>query len=536
MTKNLGDVCQAWTSTTQEPDPVALRFVQTDLSVRDYGSAQIDAMASQFANVLVDLGHAPDKVVAILLPKCVEVFASFLGTLKAKSTVLPLFANFGDLALGDRLADSGAAVVVTRRALLPRLLRIRAALPELRVVLLVDSDADLEPEVLSLPLRMKRASAAFVSAEVDAETPLLIHYTSGSTGKPRGVLHVHGAAPHLERSTAEVIQLGRGDLYWCTADHGWITGSTYGILGPWLLGVTQLQFAGGFDADNWLRILAEQHVSVWYTTPNALRMLARADDVDYHRYDLTRLRSIFSVGEPLNPEISRWGRRTLGHDIYDTWFQTETGGIMIANRPGLAIRPGSMGKPVSSVRAAILDDQGHPCPARTTGHLCLRAPWVSMFRAYVHGADAYRAKFESGYYDSGDLAFQDEGGYFWFAARNDDVINTSGFLVSPFEVESALLELPEVAESVAVGIADPVLFEKVVAYVVLRKGHQDSPELRMKIRLHVANRLSAAATPQDVVIVDQIPKSGSGKLLRRVLRAKYLGQDPGDLSTVEDPG
>jgi acetyl-CoA synthetase len=532
MTKNLGDTCQAWTN--RQRDPVALRLVQADLSFRDYSFGQIDALAGQFANVLRDLDQDQGKVVAIFMPKCIEVFSTFLGVLKAKSTVLALFANFGDLALVDRLADSGASCVVTRRSSLARLERIRPSLPALQMILLIDSDTDQGPDVLSLPARMRGAASGFASAAVDAETPSVIHYTSGSTGKPKGVLHVHGAAAHLERSMAEVMQLGRDDLYWCTADHGWITGTSYGILAPWLLGVTQVQFAGGFDPDAWFRVLAEQQVSVWYTAPTALRMLARADDVDYKSYDISRLRGIFSVGEPLNPEISRWGRETLARDIHDTWFQTETGGIMIANRPGLAIRPGSMGKPVAGIEAAVLDDRGQPCPPRTTGHLCLRMPWTSMFRDYLHRTDTYRAKFSGGYYDSGDLAYQDEDGYFWFAARNDDVINTSGHLVSPFEVESAVLELHEVAESGAVGAPDPMLFEKIVVFVALRKGIPASDELRMKIRLHVANRLSAAATPQDVVIVERIPKNKSGKILRRVLRARYLGEDPGDLSTIED--
>jgi acetyl-CoA synthetase len=534
MTKNLGDVCQPWAGGAGRPDPVALRLVQANLSAHDYTFGQIDALASQFANVLRDLGQDQGKVVAIFVPKCIEVFAGFLGTLKAGSTVLSLFANFGDLALIDRLADSGASCVVARKASLARLLRIRPSLPALEVILLVDSETDEGPEVLSLPARLRRAASAFPSAAVDAETPSVIHYTSGSAGKPKGVLHVHGAAPHLERSMAEVMQLRRDDRYWCTAEHGWITGTSYGIVAPWLLGVTQVQFTGGFDPDAWFQVLAEQRVSVWYTVPTALRMLARADDVDYKRYDISRLRSIFSVGEPLNPEISRWGRDTLARDIHDTWFQTETGGIMIANRPGLAIRPGSMGKPVAGVAAAILDDGGQPCPPRTTGHLCLRTPWASMFRDYLNRTDGYRAKFAGGYYDSGDLAYLDEDGYFWFAARNDDAINTSGHLVSPFEVESAVLEIEEVAESGAVGVPDQVLFEKIVVFVALRKGVAASEELCMKIRLHVANRLSAAATPQDVVVVEGVPKNKSGKILRRVLRARYLGQDPGDLSTIED--
>jgi acetyl-CoA synthetase len=534
MAKNLGDICSAWTAGAERQDAVALRLVHPDFSVREYAFGQIDALAGQFAGVLRDLGQDHGRVVAIFLPKGLDVFASFLGTLKAKSTVLSLFANFGDLALVDRLGDSRTSCIVTRRASLARLERIRPQLPALEITLVVDSAEDLGPSVLSLPARMGRAAATFASAAVDDDTPSLIHYTSGSTGKPKGVLHVHGAAPYLEHSMSEVMQVGRDDVYWCTADHGWVTGTSYGILAPWLLGITQVQFMGGFSPEAWFRVLEEQRVSVWYTAPTALRMLARADDVDYGRYDLSALRAIFSVGEPLNPEISRWGRETLGRDIYDTWFQTETGGIMIANRPGLPIRPGSMGKPVSSIEAAILDAEGRPLPPRQTGHLCLRHPWSSMFRDYLNRTDSYRARFAGGFYDSGDLAYRDEDGYFWFAARNDDVINTSGHLVSPFEVESAVLELPEVAESGVVGAPDPVLFEKIVVFVALRKDTQATDELRLKIRLHVANRLSAAATPQDVVIVDRIPKNKSGKILRRVLRARYLGEDPGDLSTIED--
>jgi len=534
MPKNLGDVCKPWIGNSGSNRGVALRLVQADLCTRDYSFEEIDALASQFANVLTQIGQDSGKVISILLPKCVDVFASFLGTLKAMSTALPLFSNFGDLAIVDRLADCGASCVVTRRSSLPRMLRIRASLPALRTILLVDSDVDEGPDVLSLPLRLRDAPTTFDTRAVTEDTHALIHYTSGSTGKPKGVVHVHGAAEHIERTMHEIMQVRRDDIYWCTADHGWITGTSYGILGPWLLGITQVHFAGSFDPERWFQILQDQKVSVWYTAPTALRMLARAEDVDYRSYDLSHLRSILSVGEPLNPEISRWGKETLNRDIYDTWFQTETGGIMIANRPGLPVRPGSMGKPVSSVKAEILDDSGQVLAPRATGRLCLRYPWSSMFRDYLNRSETYQAKFSTEFYDSGDLAYRDEDGYFWFAARNDDVINTSGHLVSPFEVESAVLELAEVAESAAIGAPDPILFEKVVVFVALRSGYERSEELQMKIRLHVANRLSATATPQDIVFVDSIPKNKSGKILRRVLRARYLGQDPGDISTIED--
>jgi acetyl-CoA synthetase len=533
MVSNLGDICQRWAGGGSQPDRTALRSIASDLSARDFTFEQIDALASQFANVLHDIEQDQGKVVAILLPKSVEVFVTFLGTLKAGSVVLSLFAHFGDMALIERLSDCSASCIVTRQASLARLVRIRPSLPALKVILLIDGDSDQGPDILGLRTRLAHASSQFTSALVGDGTVSLIHYTSGASGKPKGVLHVHGAAAHIERTMVEVMQLGHDHLYWCTADHGWITGTSYGIFGPWLLGITQLQFAGGFDPDRWFRILAEHRVSVWYTAPTALRMLSRADDINYRSYDISSLRSIFSVGEPLNPEIGRWGQETLGREIYDTWFQTETGGIMIANRPNVAIRSGSMGKAVSSIEVAILDDQGTPCAPRTIGHLCMRYPWPSMFRGYLNRTDTYRSKFVGGFYDSGDLAFKDEDGYFWFFARNDDVINTSGHLVSPFEVESVVLEMAEVAESGAVGAPDPVLYEKIVLFVALRKGIDDSNDLRVKIRLHVANRLYSAATPQDVVIVDHIPKNKSGKILRRVLRARYLGQDSEDLSTIE---
>jgi acetyl-CoA synthetase len=534
MATNIGDVCRVSADAGTKCDRTALRLVRPDLSVQAFSFGQIDSLANQFANVLDETGEGGGKTIAILLPKCAEVFYGFLGMLKARSLVLPLFANFGDLALVDRLADCAATCVLTKRSSVARLQGIRAQLPALRTILVTDSDQDLAPDVLSLPDRLARASSTYQSQPVQPETPSLLHYTSGSTGKPKGVLHTHGGLEYLQHSAKEILQLGPGDLYWCTADHGWITGTSYGIIAPWYLGATQVQFAGAYDPDSWFRVLETEQVTVWYTAPTALRMLMRADDIDYRSYDLGRLRSIFSVGEPLNPEISRWAAEVLKHEIYDTWFQTETGGIMIANRPGLPVRPGSMGKPVSTISAAILDTAGTICPPHTLGHLSLRYPWPSMFRDYLHRSDVYRARFSAQYYDSGDLAHQDEDGYFWFSARNDDVINTSGHLVSPFEVESALLELPEVAESGAVGVSDPVIFEKIVVFVALRLGVQADEDLQMKIRLHVANRLSAVATPRDVVFVDKIPKNKSGKILRRVLRARYLGEDPGDLSTIED--
>jgi acetyl-CoA synthetase len=361
----------------------------------------------------------------------------------------------------------------------------------------------------------------------------VLHYTSGSTGKPKGVLHVHNSIVSHNLTARDVLGLTDKDVYWCTADQGWVTGTTYGITGPLSLGITQVSYLGGYDAETWLNILEQEQVTVMFTAPTALRMLMRDDAESFRRFDLKSLRRIYSVGEPLNPEVIRWGKDVLGKDIYDTWFQTETGAIMISNRPGNEIRPGSMGKTVPGITAAIFDDTGNILPNKTQGELCIKAGWPSMFITYLGNDTAYQQKFRDGYYFSGDRAWQDDDGYFWFIGRSDDVINTAGHLVSPFEVESALLEVEEIAESGVIGVPDDLLFEKVVAFVHLHAQYSFTRELELKIRVYVANRLSSIATPQEIVVIDTIPKNKSGKIMRRVLKARYLGEDAGDISTLE---
>lgn len=313
-----------------------------------------------------------------------------------------------------------------------------------------------------------------------------------------------------------------------------MTGTSYGIIGPWSLGVTQIHYGGGYDAKLWFDLLQNEAVTVWYSAPTALRMLMREDAELYKGYNMPSLRHIFSVGEPLNPEVIIWSRNALGKDIYDTWFQTETGGIMIANRPGLEIRHGSMGTPLDGIEPAIIADDGELLGNNEQGNLCLKIGWPSMFVAYLNNKSAYNSKMKNGYYYTGDTAVRDNDGYYWFKGRSDDVINTAGHLISPFEVESALLEIEEVAESGVIGAPDELLYEKVVAFVTLHKQYTWSKELEVKVRLYVSNRASSIATPQEIIIVDCVPKNKSGKIMRRVLKALYLGQDAGDLSTLED--
>jgi acetyl-CoA synthetase len=398
---------------------------------------------------------------------------------------------------------------------------------------LIDADAHQSEVVLSLPLLMQQASAQYNILPTPAHTPSVLHYTSGSTGKPKGVQHIHQSLL-LQSWTAEhVLGLKAGDTYWCTADQGWVTGTSYGIIGPWSLGITQIHYGGTYDAAVWMELLQNEKVDVWYTAPTALRMLMREDPALFAAYRLDRLRHIFSVGEPLNPEVIHWGREVLKHDIYDTWFQTETGSIMICNRPDIEIRPGSMGKPIEAIEAAIIAENGNILGVKETGNLCIRAGWDSMFISYLNHPEVYAGKFAQGYYYSGDLAWKDMDGYYWFVGRNDDVINTAGHLISPFEIESALLEIPEIAESAVIAAPDDILFEKVVAYIRLREGYSWNDDLEMRIRLHLSNKLSSIATPQDMKVIDEIPKNKSGKIMRRVLKAWYMGEDPGDISTLD---
>ncbi|SDE68126.1 AMP-binding protein [Desulfuromonas thiophila] len=513
----------------------ALRWLAVDGTLRDYSFAELDQLSNRFANVLHPFALQPQSVIATLLPKCPEHFIAFLGTLKQGQICAPLFANLGDLALRDRLADSRARLLVTRKSQLKKILRHQQNLPDLRAILLTDSTEDLAPHILSYPKRLQQASIHFSALPTAATTPALLHYTSGSTGQPKGVLHVHGSLHQQRISVHEVLQLQPDDLYWCTADHGWITGSVYGIIAPWSEGIRQLHYGGGYAADRWCNILSQQQVSVWYTAPTALRLLMREPAEQLRLLHLPHLRHIFSVGEPLNPEILRWAQQTLGKEVYDTWFQTETGAIAIANRPGLTLRPGSMGKPVSGIEAAILDAAGQPVADGVPGDLCLHRSFGSLFTGYLNATAAYQAKFRGDYYCSGDCASRDAQGYYWFKGRTDDVINTGGHLVSPFEIESALLEVAEVAESAVVGIDDDLLYQKIVAFVQLHDGCPANRELEIRLRLHISNRVSTIATPQDLVFINQIPKNTSGKILRRLLRARYLGLPEGDLSTLDCP-
>jgi acetyl-CoA synthetase len=531
---NIGHICTRQQCERGLGDKVAFRWISAHQERIDYTFSDLDQASNKLANALQSLGFAAGDILFTFLPKTPEQFFSFLGALKLQVICGTLFSNFGDGALLDRLGDAKAKGIVTKKSLLKKITRVRDLLPALKYIIVTDIEEHQSADILSYPALMRQASVDFTASLTPPDTPSVLHYTSGSTGKPKGVLHVHRSILHQSKTASEVLNLTETDTFWCTADQGWVTGTSYGIIGPWSLGVTQIHYGGGYDAKLWFDLLQNEAVTIWYSAPTALRMLMREEAGLYKGYELDTLRHIFSVGEPLNPEVISWARTTLNKDIYDTWFQTETGGIMITNRPGLDIRPGSMGTPLESIEPAIIADDGEILGNNKQGNLCLKTGWPSMFVTYLNNESAYNSKIKNGYYYTGDTAVRDDEGYYWFKGRSDDVINTAGHLISPFEVESALLEIEEVAESGVIGAPDELLYEKVVAFVHLHKQYMWSKELEVKIRLHVSNRASSIATPQEIIIVDSVPKNKSGKIMRRVLKARYLGQDAGDISTLED--
>ena len=531
---NIGYICTTQQCKAGRKDKVAMRWIDHNRVKKDITFSEMDEQTNRFSNVLNNLGFNKGDIFFTFLPKAPEQFVAFLGTLKLQVIAGTLFSNFGEESLLDRLADSKAKGIITKKSLYKKIMRIRNKLPLLKTIILTDIEEHISDDVLSYSLLMKNASSLFNVKITLPDTSSVLHYTSGSTGKPKGVLHNHKSVLLQNYTAQNVLQLNENELFWCTADQGWVTGTSYGIIGPWSLGVTQIHFGGIYNAEVSMDIIETEKITIWYTAPTALRMLMREEASVFLKHDLSRLKHIFSVGEPLNPEIINWSRKILKKDIYDTWFQTETGSILITNKPGQEIKPGSMGKPIELVDGVIISDEGKKLESKLSGNLCIKTGWDSMFKTYLNNEEVYKKKFKNEYYYSGDLAYKDEEGYYWFVSRNDDIINTAGHLISPFEIESALLEIPEIAESGVIGAPDEILFEKVIAYIRLKDKNAWTDTLELDIRLRLSNKLSSIATPQEIKVIDEIPKNKSGKIMRRVLKAWYMGTDPGDISTMEE--
>ncbi|GIN73028.1 acetyl-coenzyme A synthetase [Bacillus sp. J14TS2] len=518
---------------TFRKNKVALYF-RDDNREEKYTFRDMKLLTNKAANVLKTHGNVEkgDRVF-IFMPRSPELYFATLGTIKLGAIVGPLFEAFMEGAVKDRLEDSKAKVLVTTPELLERV--PVEELPDLKTVFLVGEDVEETETLIDFQKHMHEADNDLDIEWVDREDGLILHYTSGSTGRPKGVLHVHNAMVQQYQTARWVLDLQEEDVYWCTADPGWVTGTSYGIFGPWLAGASNVIVGGRFKPETWYQTLEDFGVTVWYSAPTAFRMLMSAGDELVKQFDLSELRHVLSVGEPLNPEVIRWGSKVFNKRIHDTWWMTETGAQLIVNFPCLEIKPGSMGKPIPGVEAAIVDDQGNILPPNRMGNLAIKKGWPSMMRAVWNNQAKYDSYFlPGGWYVSGDSAYVDEDGYFFFQGRVDDVIMTSGERVGPFEVESKILEHPAVAEAGVIGKPDPVRGEIIKAFVALLEGNEPTDELKEDIRQFVKKGLAAHAAPREIEFRDKLPKTRSGKIMRRVLKAWELDLPTGDLSTMED--
>ncbi|MCM3637121.1 acetate--CoA ligase [Sporosarcina luteola] len=499
-----------------------------------YTYNELKRMSNKAANVLTNHStlEKGDRIF-VFMPRSPELYLAILGALKMGTIVGPLFEAFMEGAVYDRLSDSEAKAIVTTPDLLDRIPVDK--LPHLKTIFLVGGNIEEDDKHIDFNKHLKNASSHFKVEWLDKESPTLLHYTSGSTGKPKGVLHVQEAMVQQLQTARWVLDLKDEDVFWCTADPGWVTGTAYGIFGPMLAGATSLIVGGRFSTDSWYESIQEYGVTVWYSAPTAFRMLMGAGAGPLEKYDLSSLRHILSVGEPLNPEVIRWGMEVFKLRIHDTWWMTETGAQTICNFGSLPIKMGSMGKAVPGIEAAIVDDRGQVLPPNRMGNLAIKKGWPAMMRQIWNNPEKYDSYFlNDEWYVSGDSAYMDEDGYFFFQGRVDDVIMTSGERVGPFEVESKLLEHPAIVEAGVIGKPDPVRGEIIKAFVALHEGYKPSEELENDIKQFVKKELAAHAAPREIEFKDKLPKTRSGKIMRRVLKAWELNLPTGDLSTMED--
>ncbi|ARO88868.1 acetate--CoA ligase [Nitrosospira lacus] len=520
---------------------LALRWLGRNGARQDFSYQELEEQTNRFANVLAGIGVQPGERVFVLAGRIPELYIAVLGTLKQRCVASPLFSAFGPEPIQTRLTLGAGSVLVTTASLYQKKIAgLRERLPQLKHVLLVhDSEIpDSIPGTLDLAGLLRDASTAFVIGPTSPGDPALLHFTSGTTGKPKGAVHVHGAVVAHDMTGRLALDFHAEDIFWCTADPGWVTGTSYGIISPLTNGITSIVDEGDFDAERWYSILAEQKISVWYTAPTAVRMMMKGGAESVRQHEFPQLRFIASVGEPLNPQAVQWGLDAFGLPIHDNWWQTETGGIMIANYAAMNIKPGSMGKPLPGIKAAIVKRCGGEAIEIITapdvqGELALKRGWPSMFRGYLNDDERYRKCFADGWYLTGDLAKCDQDGYYWFVGRADDVIKSSGHLIGPFEVESALMEHPAVAEAGVIGKPDPMQLETVKAFIALKPCYVASEALRRELLGFARKRLGAAVAPKEIDFVESLPKTRSGKIMRRLLKARELGLPEGDISTLE---
>lgn len=534
---NIGYYCSDRICNQGSGNKLALVWQGFGGEIKHFTYNDVRINSNKFAHFLTSLGIKKGDRVCIFMDRIPELYISFIGILKAGFIVQPLFSAFGEEALFTRLDDAKTTAILTTRKHLSKVRKIKTQLLELKYIVVLHNDGKpLEEREIEFDMDSYQCIDKFDIFPADREAPSVLHYTSGTTGKPKGALHVHSSIISQYITAKWVLDLKPDDIYWCTADPGWVTGTSYGIIGPWSNGVTQVVYDIGFNTEKWYGFIERHKVTVWYTAPTAIRLLMKEGEEVVKKYNLKSLRHLISVGEPLNAEAVIWSEKVFGLPFHDSYWQTETGAIVISNYPGMKIKPGSMGKPFPGIVATVVDPKTYE-PINTPGSIgliALKPGWPSMMRNYWNNRETYDKKFKNNWYICGDRAYLDNEGYFWFVGRDDDVINTAGHLVGPFEIESALLEHPAVAESAAVGKPDPVNMEVVKAFVALKPGYKPSNELELDIMNYIRKKLSPLAMPQEIEFVDSLPKTRSGKIMRRLLRAKEWGEEIGDISTLEN--
>jgi acetyl-CoA synthetase len=517
----------------------AIIWLGVDGTRRVIRYAELDRAANRFAQAVTALGLAKGDRLFLLLPRVPALYAAVLGAMKAGIVVSPLFSAFGPEPIATRMNLGGGRALITTAALYARKVAgVRTQIPTLRHVLLAGGGGEPPlPDCFDLDALTQRSPDEFAAIGTAPDDMALLHFTSGTTGKPKGAMHVHEAVVAHWATGLYALDLHAEDVFWCTADPGWVTGMSYGIIAPLVHGVTMIVDEAEFDPQRWYSILQDEHVTVWYTAPTAVRMLMKAGAEIARGYSFDKLRFVASVGEPLNPQAVWWGQDVFGLPIHDNWWQTETGGIMIANTLAQDIKPGSMGRPLPGVEAFVVQRRDRAVlivdAPDSEGELALRAGWPSMFRGYLNDEERYRKCFAGDLYLTGDLVKRDADGYYWFVGRADDVIKSAGHLIGPFEVESALMDHPAVAEAGVIGKPDPVVGETVKAFVALKSGFVPSEELRRELLGHARKRLGPSVAPKEIDFTPRLPRTRSGKIMRRLLKARELGLPEGDTSTLE---
>lgn len=534
---------------TEVEKKIAIKFIgknwpQVPTDIKDLSYGELHEKVIQLSRVFSELGLKKGDVLFSLSPRRSESYQTALASLRGGLVYSPLFSAFGPGPILARMKKGNAKALFTLASLYHnKVAPIRSELKDLTHLFIVDDNGSAKdiPGAIDFNKLFEKKYPPTNEVTTTAEELALLHFTSGTTGTPKGAMHVHAAVAYHELSGKWALDFKKDDLFWCTADPGWVTGTSYGIISPLCNGVTMLIDEAEFNARRWYEILQHFRVTNLYSAPTAMRMLMKAGAELPQLFDLSSVRFAASVGEPLNPEVIWWIKKNLGITLHDNWWQTETGGIMISNFSSMSIRPGSMGRPMPGINVGLVNVTNGKLSMVTTPHaegqIALKKGWPSMFRGYLGDLERYQNCFKKyhneDWYLSGDLARFDEDGYYWFIGRADDVIKSAGHLIGPFEVESVLMEHPQVLEAAVIGKPDDVVGEIVKAFIVLKNTKDENEKTRLSILAFARTHLGVAVAPREISFIDNLPKTRSGKIMRRLLKAKETGAEPGDLSMLE---